>query len=187
VEFWKSDKCARILRSSGFWHIFRICKIQFVSTSKGYEKFRCFCRRGAQTDPHSYGRKKPRHFTWPVRVLISGISLFWKKCQNPAIPRILTLYSDLWNSTFKYPQRPWEVPNFLPHRHSHRYPQSFRPKKFTCHFRVLKSGILQFRKKYQNPETLTILALFWIFKILLLSTLTGHVKCEVPQCVSNQA
>ncbi len=48
-----------------------------VSTSTGHEKCRCVC-----IVMHSYWRKKPRHFAWPVRVF--GI------CQmqnNSIIPR----------------------------------------------------------------------------------------------------
>ncbi len=48
--------------------------------------------------------KKLRHFTWPVSVLKSGILQIREKCQNPYDLRILTLFLDLQNSTFKYPK-----------------------------------------------------------------------------------
>jgi hypothetical protein len=45
-----------------------IFKIPFVSTSSGHEKCCCFYCLGVYTEPHSYGRKKTRHFIWSVRV-----------------------------------------------------------------------------------------------------------------------
>ncbi len=126
LNIWKS---ARILRSSGFWNFFQIWKIPLESTSKVHEKGHHFCRLGTHTAPHSFGRKKLPHFTWPARVLTSGISQIRKKFKNPEIPGILARFSDLQNSTFKYPYRLWEVPTFLPPRHSHRYPHSYGPKK----------------------------------------------------------
>ncbi len=74
--------------------------------------------------------EKLQHFTWPVRGLKSGISQIRKKFQNPVIARIMALFSDLRNSTFKYPYRPSEVPPFLPPRLSHTYTlHSYGPKK----------------------------------------------------------
>jgi hypothetical protein len=46
-------KSTGILRSSGFWQFFQICKIPLASTSKGHEKCHRFCCIGAHTDPHS--------------------------------------------------------------------------------------------------------------------------------------
>ncbi len=71
---------------------FRFSKFPLVSTSKVYEKNRHFCRPGAHTALHSYGRKKLQHVTWPVRILTREILKIWKKCQNPEIPRILALF-----------------------------------------------------------------------------------------------
>jgi hypothetical protein len=68
-----------------------------VSTSTGHEKCRCVCRLGTYTVMHSYWWKKPRHFTWPVRVF--GISQMQKKLHNPEIPRILPIFSYFRNST----------------------------------------------------------------------------------------
>jgi hypothetical protein len=82
-----------------------------------------------------------RHFTWPGRVLTSGISSNPKKCQKPEISRIMALFSDLQNSTCKYPYRPWKVPPFLMPRHSHRDPRSHILKylrQFACLLGYLK-------------------------------------------------
>jgi hypothetical protein len=78
-----------------------------------------------------------------------------KTVQNPGISRILVLFSDLRNSTCKYAYMLCEVPTFLAPRRPHRYLHIYGPKKFwdtACHFRVLKRGISQIRKKCQNPE-----------------------------------
>ncbi len=75
LKFWKMYQNPEIERILA---LFLIWKISLVSTFKGHEKCLCFCHLGAHTDPHSYGQGKPRHFTWPVRVLTSGISQFWK-------------------------------------------------------------------------------------------------------------
>jgi hypothetical protein len=48
--------------------------------------------------------KELRHFTWPVRVLKSGILQIRKKCRNPDDLRILALFADLQNSISKYPK-----------------------------------------------------------------------------------
>ncbi len=105
-----------------------------------------------------------------------------KKCQNPEISRILRLFSDLQNSTCKYPYRLHEVLPILPPRHSHRYLHIYRLKKFWDLLLVILgySGFWHF---------------FRICEIPLLSTPTGHVKCHnvfphkccVEMCVSNQA
>jgi hypothetical protein len=47
---------------------------------------------------------------------------------------------------------------------------------FASPVKVLKSGIFQIRKKYQNPEIFGILTVFCIIKIPLLSTLKGQSK-----------
>jgi hypothetical protein len=46
--------------------------------------------------------KELRHFTWPVRVLKSGILQIRKKCRNPDDLRILALFSDFHNFISKY-------------------------------------------------------------------------------------
>ncbi len=153
MEFWKSEKSARILRSSGFWNFFRIWKIPLVSTSKVNEKSRHFWRLGAHTAQHSFRRKKLRHFTWPVRVLTSGILQIRKKFQNPEIPRILALFSDLRNSTFKYPYRPWEV---VPFCHlgapTHIRTAAIRKNRNTLHV-ILGYLEVEFCKSEKVPES----------------------------------
>ncbi len=167
------ENLKKVPESWGFWHFFQIYKIPLVSISKDHEKCCCICCLGAHTDRHSYIWKKLRHFTWPVWVLISGISQIWKIQDSGT-------FLDLQNSTCKYPYRPWEGPPFLPPRHSHRDPHSYGRKKlrnFACHFMVLKVEFSKSEKKCQNSEILRILALFWICKIPHASTLTSHVKC----------
>jgi hypothetical protein len=57
-----------------------------------------------------YGLKKLRHIACPFKILKSGISQIPKKCQNPEIIKILAIFSDLQNSSFKYPYRLFELP-----------------------------------------------------------------------------
>jgi hypothetical protein len=137
--------------------LFSDLKYPLISTSKCHEKCRRFCRLGAHTDPDSYGRKNPRHFAWPVRVLTSGISQFeksvgilrypgfWHFFQICKIPLVSTLtgcakccpfchlgaLTDICTVTV-------QIKKVLRH--------------FACQFRVLKSGILQIWKKCQNPD-----------------------------------
>ncbi len=110
-------------------------------------------------------RQKRRHFSWPLKVITSGILQIWKKYQNPKYLRILAHFSDFQNFTFKYLSRPCKVFRLFPF---------FRP--FLCrsiwvswqekwrHFawtvKVLKSGIFQIWKKYQNPEIFRICHFF---------------------------
>ncbi len=181
MEFIKSEKSARILRSSGFWHFFQIWKIPLVSTSKVNEKGRHFWRLGTHTAPHSFRRKKIATLHMTCKGTYKWNLQIRKKFQNPGNLRILELFSDLQNSTCKYPSRLCEVPPILPPRRSHRYPHSYGPKKkkhFACHFRVLRNGILQIRKKCRILRSSGLRHSFWICKIPLLSTLTGHVKCR---------
>ncbi len=122
-KIWKKYQNPKDLR---ILVLFQICEIPIWSTLTGHVKCGHFCRPGAHKDPHSHGWKKLREFTWLVSVLTSGILQIRKKCQNPDILRILTLYSDLQNSTCMYPYGPWEVLPFLPLRRSHRNPHSYR-------------------------------------------------------------
>jgi hypothetical protein len=88
-------------------------------------------------------------------------------------------FSDLQNSTFKYPKMPSEVSLFfrvVAARISVRAPRWQKGRHFLRPVRVLTSGIFQIWKKCQNPGLLRILELFRIYEIPLLSTLTGHVK-----------
>ncbi len=77
------------------------------SSLTGYGKCCHFCRLGTHTDLHSCGQKKQRHSQRSVRVLTSGISQIQKLCQNPEIPRILALFSDLQNSTCTMDRKCW--------------------------------------------------------------------------------
>ncbi len=123
------------------------------------------------------------HFTWPVRILRSGILQIRKKCQNPDDPRILALFLDLQNSISKYPKITSKVFLFFRavavQRIFVRAPRWQKRQHFSWPVRVLKSGISQIRKKCYNPGNLRILELFRICEISLLSPLTGHVKCAV--------
>ncbi len=47
VEFWRSEKNAKILTSSGIWHIFQIFWIKFVRAANGHAKCRHFSCQGA--------------------------------------------------------------------------------------------------------------------------------------------
>jgi hypothetical protein len=57
------------------------------------------------------GPKKWRHFDWPSRIHKKGNFENLKKWQNPEDHRILKLFSDLKNSTFKYLYRPYKMPH----------------------------------------------------------------------------
>ncbi len=106
--------------------------------------------------------KKLRNFDWPLRVLKNGILKIWKYWQNLEYLRILELFSDLTNSTFKYLYRSCKVPPlFPPHRSAQE--QTEKTEKFeslSMTLEVLKSGILKIWRKCQNPEIFRIPELF---------------------------
>jgi hypothetical protein len=92
--------------------------------------------------------KKGRHFDWPLRVLKIEILQISKKWQNPKDFRILVLFSDLKNSTFKYPYRPCKVPPLFPLIYPHRTAQKRtekqkKSKDFAWPLEVLISKILK--------------------------------------------
>jgi hypothetical protein len=78
--------------------------------SKVFLFFRAVAVRTSVREP---SRQNGRRFSWPVRVLTSGILQIRKKIQTPGNLRILELFSDLQNSTCKYPYRPCEVLQFF--------------------------------------------------------------------------
>ncbi len=103
VKFLRFKKRPRILRISGFWHFFQICKIPHL-------KVLLQAMRSAATFPI----QKPTHISTQhrtknveslcmfFRVLTrSGILQIWKKCQNPQDFRTPAHFSDLRNSTWK--------------------------------------------------------------------------------------
>ncbi len=123
------------------------------------------------------------HFTWPVRILRSGILQIRKKCQNPDDLRILALFSDLQNSTSKYPKITSKTFLFFRavavQRICVRAPRWQKRRHFSWPVRVLKSRISQIRKKCHNPGNLRILELF---SDLRNSTFNSpYSPCEVPQ------
>ncbi len=104
-----------------------------------------------------------------------------KKCQNPEDLRILKLFSDFQNSTFMCLYRPCKLFRLFLFSVcccavSMWAPWQEKWRHFASPVKVLKSGIFQIWKKYQNPEIFGILTLFRIFKIPLLSTLKGQSK-----------
>jgi hypothetical protein len=129
--------------------------------------------------------KELRHYTWPVRVLKSGILQIRKKFCNPDDLRILTLFSDLQNSISKYPKMVtklfqffWAVVVWI----SARTPRRQNGRHFARPARVKTSGISQIRKKFQNPEIPRILELF---SDLQNSTCKYPYRpCELPQFFS---
>ncbi len=112
----------------------------------------------------------------------SGISQIRKKFQNSEIPRIMALFLDLQNSTFKYPYRPKEVPLFLPPTVgalTHiRFTATARKNRNTL-LVILGYLEMEFCKSKKSAKILRSSG-FWHFfkicKIPLLSILTGHVK-----------
>ncbi len=113
--------------------------------------------------------------------MISGFWHFFRICK---IPFLSTLK---WQAKFLFFRA-------VAVRISVRVPRRQNGRHFAQPVRVLTSGILQIRKKFQNPEIPRNLELFSDLQIPLVSTLTGHVKCHnfflseaVRSCVSAQA
>jgi hypothetical protein len=106
-------------------------------------------------------REKWQHFACPFGALTSEILKIWKKLQIPEDVRILTLFSDLWNSISKCSELACKV--IRPYVQHYTDPHSARPGKlihFACYFGALKSGILRIRKKFQIPENLRSITFF---------------------------
>ncbi len=122
------------------------------------------------------------HFTWPVRMLRSGILQIRKKCQNPDDLRILALFSDLQNSISKYLKITSKVFLFFRavavQRICVRAPRWQKRRHFSWPVRVLQSGISQIRKSAKILGISRFWNFFRICEIPLLSPLTGQVKCH---------
>jgi hypothetical protein len=131
------------------------------------------------------------HFTWPVRILISGILQIRKKCQHPDDLSILALFSDLQNSNPKYPKIISKVFKFFQavavRRICVRAPRWQKRRHFSWPVRVLKSGICKSKKSAIILGISGFWNFFRICEIPLLSPLTGHVKGRsffrpIPSC-----
>ncbi len=128
--------------------------------------------------------------TVPLRVLKVGILKIWKKWQNPIDLRILVLFSDLKNSTFKYPYRPCKVPPLFPPR----YPQTVDlHRNGWKNWKILNTlhGLKRYLQgefwKSENCARIPRYSGFWHFfqmwKIPLVSTSKGHEKCRRFCCL----
>jgi hypothetical protein len=105
----------------------------------------------------------------------------YEKCQNSEDLRILVFFPDLRNFSFKYSKMASKFSQFFQAVAgwiSVRAPR--RQKRASIHMACKGTYKRNFTspKKCQNPGNLIILSLFRICEILLVSTLTGHVKCR---------
>jgi hypothetical protein len=101
VEFKRFLKSARFVRMSGFWHSFKIFEIPLLSASNWHAQWiNLFCPALHRSSQQSAGRS---WFT--VHVSLEHLKVEYcgseKKCQNPEDLRIMTLFSDSRNSTYK--------------------------------------------------------------------------------------
>jgi hypothetical protein len=125
--------------------------------------------------------KKLWHFTWPVRVLKSGILQIRKRV-------IILMISEFWHffgfSKFHFEGPKNDKPSFLFFRAvavwiSVRAPRRKKRQHFSWSVRVLK---VEFLKSEKSARILGISG-FWNFfricKISLVSTLAGHVKSRI--------
>jgi hypothetical protein len=81
VEFRKSEKSAKILKISGFWHFFRFQNSTFkylYKPCKVCQLFLFFCPLLCRSMWPPW-QEKWRDFAWPAKVLKSGIFLDLKK------------------------------------------------------------------------------------------------------------
>ncbi len=118
------------------------------------------------------------HMAW--KGTKSGTSQIRKKCHNPDDLRILALFSDLQNSTSKYPKNKQSISFFwaIAVRISVRAPRQQKGRHFARPVRVLK---MEFHKSKKSTRILRFPG-FWNFlricEIPLVSSLTDNAKCR---------
>jgi hypothetical protein len=94
------------------WHLAFLLGVH-TSTCMLWKVLQLFTPRRPHTNPQCAGQKMLRYFACSLGVLTSGVLQIWKKCQNIEDIRILTLFSYLPNSTWKYTQRTSIVPSLF--------------------------------------------------------------------------
>jgi hypothetical protein len=115
-NFSNLKKSFRNLKISGFWHFCQIFKFPLLSTFTGHANcldFLCFSVHCCADLCEStlVGKVAALCRTYKSTYCKSGACL--KNHQNPEIYGILPLFSDFWDSTFKYPFRPIDLSLFL--------------------------------------------------------------------------